>query len=954
MALVKDYLKKTEDLINKYGKKSIVLIQVGAFYEVYGLKDDTTDQITGSDIKEFATSCELAISHKNICVGKKNVVMAGFRDYMIDKYLKKLQTMGYTTAVWNQDEKAAGTTRSLSAVYSPGTYFSSDTVEITNNTMCLWMEKIKTNIIVGISNIDIYTGKSIIFEYQNEYSSTPDIYDELERYISIYNPNEIIIIHNLSESTIIDVINYTSMNKNCTHTYDMESGDQSEISKEIKNCEKQVYQKEIINRFFVNNTFYDYCMNYAIATQSYCFLLNFIYQHNPNLTRNIKEPIFENTSDRMVLANHSLKQLNMINHNDVAGKLSSIATFLNKCKTSMGKRKFNYNLLNPIKNNNKLNSYYDIIEHILKRDDIEHIRELLGTIKDIEKLTRKILIKKATPSELFHLYENLTSIIQLYLLIETDTFMMKHLNNSIKTFSLDIQHLLTDVLNISKCKMIGTLSFDENFIRKGYDQNHDKIVEDSMDSVDKLEGIKVFLNNKVVPFEKNKKHNEYVKIYTTEKMGSTIVATKRRAAILKDQIKHMTDVDIKYFSSFNNSEKMVAFDCSSVEYVQATGANHSIVNKQIKEICNQINYSKTTMINSLDHVYKNLINTLSDNISKLDEIVNFVSIIDFNYCKAYIANKYNYCKPSIIENYEKSFVNQEGLRHPLIENLLQDELYVTNDLVLDKNNLGVLLFGTNAVGKSSFIKALGISIIMAQSGFYVPCKVFSYKPFENMFTRILGNDNIFKGLSSFAVEMIEFKTILSLSNKNSIILGDELCSGTESNSAISIFLAGIDYLYEQSASFIFATHFHEVVELDEVREKNKLLLKHMTVIYDKEKDCLIYDRKLKDGPGQSMYGLEVCKSLHLPDKFLKHAHSIRNKYNKKTSSILSYKTSQYNSSKLKGLCEKCKTSFSDEVHHIHQQKEAASNGFIADKFHKNSVGNLMNVCEKCHYEIHHK
>ncbi len=954
MALVKDYLKKTEELKIKYGEKSIVLMQVGAFYEVYGLKDDTTDHITGSDIKIFATNCELAISHKNICVGKKNVVMAGFRDYMIDKYLKKLQNTGYTTAVWSQDEKAAGTTRSLTAVYSPGTYFSSDTTEITNNTMCLWIEKIKTNIIVGISNIDIYTGKSIIFEYQNEYSSTPDIYDELERYISIYNPNEIIIIHNLSESIIIDIINYTSMNKNCTHTYNMESDDQPETSKEIKNCEKQVYQKEIINRFFENNTFYDYYMNYAIATQSYCFLLNFIYQHNPNLVRNIKEPIFENTSDRMVLANHSLKQLNMIDNNEVTGKLSSISTFLNQCKTTMGKRKFNYNLLNPIINDKKLNDCYDLIEHILKRNDIEVIRDVLGTIKDIEKLTRKILIKKATPSELFHLYENLTSIIQLYSLIETDTFMMKHLNNSIKTFSLDIQHLLTDVLTISKCKMIGTLSFDENFIRKGYDLNHDKIVEDSMDSVDKLEGIKVFLNNKVVPFEKNKKHNEYVKIYTTEKMGSSIIATKRRIAILKDQIKDINTVDIKYFSSFNNSEKIIEFDCETVEYVQTTGANHSIVNKQIKDICNQINYSKNTMISSLDSIYKKLINTLSNNISKLDEIVNFVSIIDFNYCKAYIANKYNYCKPVIISNYEKSFVNQEGLRHPLIENLLQDELYVTNDLVLDKNNLGVLLFGTNAVGKSSFIKALGIGIIMAQSGFYVPCKAFKFNPFKNMFTRILGNDNIFKGLSSFAVEMIEFKTILSLSNKNSIILGDELCSGTESNSAISIFLAGIDYLYEQSASFIFATHFHEVVELDEVREKDKLLLKHMTVIYDKEKDTLVYDRKLKDGPGESMYGLEVCKSLHLPDKFLKHAHNIRNKYNKKTSSILSYKTSQYNSSKLRGFCEKCKTSFSDEVHHIHQQKEAASNGFIADKFHKNSMGNLMNVCERCHNEIHHK
>ena len=143
MALINTYFKDTKDLKEKYGQKSIVFIQVGAFYEVYGLLDPDTNQITGSDISAFSSLCELTISKKNICVGKQNVLMAGVRDYMLDKYLRKMQGFGYTIAVYSQDEKAAGTTRSLTGIFSPGTFFSSESQELTNNTMCLWFEKIK-------------------------------------------------------------------------------------------------------------------------------------------------------------------------------------------------------------------------------------------------------------------------------------------------------------------------------------------------------------------------------------------------------------------------------------------------------------------------------------------------------------------------------------------------------------------------------------------------------------------------------------------------------------------------------------------------------------------------------------------------------------------------------------------------------------------------------------------
>jgi DNA mismatch repair protein MutS len=158
-------------------------------------------------------------------------------------------------------------------------------------------------------------------------------------------------------------------------------------------------------------------------------------------------------------------------------------------------------------------------------------------------------------------------------------------------------------------------------------------------------------------------------------------------------------------------------------------------------------------------------------------------------------------------------------------------------------------------------------------------------------------------------------------------------------------------LYEKKASYIFATHFHEIVQYDEIKSMENMSLKHMSVIYDHDKDCLIYDRKLRDGPGTKTYGLEVCKSLYLPEEFLKKAYSIRNKYFPETRGELSQLSSRYNSSKIKGVCEICKENMGEEIHHLQQQKEADDKGYIGG-FHKNHPANLVSVCHKCHYTLH--
>jgi DNA mismatch repair protein MutS len=188
------------------------------------------------------------------------------------------------------------------------------------------------------------------------------------------------------------------------------------------------------------------------------------------------------------------------------------------------------------------------------------------------------------------------------------------------------------------------------------------------------------------------------------------------------------------------------------------------------------------------------------------------------------------------------------------------------------------------------------------------------------------------------------------------VLGDELCSGTESISATSIFVAGIQKLADVGCSFIFATHLHEIIGYDEITSLHNVGMKHMSVVYDKERDCLVYNRKLEDGPGNNMYGLEVCKSLSLPSDFLENAHNIRMKYHPESGSILDQKGSRYNKKHIVGgMCEKCEINPAVHVHHLVYQNEANEKGVIKKDgllFDKNVEANLLNLCEKCHVGEH--
>lgn len=977
MSLIKEYFELTKRYQDEYGEDTILLMQVGSFFEVYGIYNEKTEIITGSKIVSFSKICELNIVEKNTCVGNDNVMMAGFKDIQIEKYIKKIQGAGYTAVVYAQDEAIKNTTRSLAGIFSPGTYFHTETANLTNSTTCIWVDLVENKVlmkgkfvVVGVANIDIYTGKTNIFQFKETYVNNPTTYDELERFISIYNPSETILITNLPNENELDyIISYSGITSILIHKIHITDEETPKMAR-VKKCEKQPYQKEVLSKFYKFDNYDVFSQNFYehnIATQSFCFLLDFIYQHNPHLVNKISEPIFENCSTRLSLANHSLKQLNIINDGNVKeSKYSCVSQMLNDCLTQMGKRKFLSNILNPICDEVVLQREYNITEYFLsKYDDYNcFLKSTLSTIKDISKTERQIFLKKISPKSFYNLHNNILTIKQIYEKMEADLKVKEYIGIfepnilNVKNFCEEISQFINSNIDLSLAKDLEQIPhFEVNFIKNGIDEELDKKTATLKESEYKLAAISEYLSSLIENKEKKSgKGADYVKIHETEKNSFSLITTSRRCKLLQDALPNeKTKVTLYYNSSASNKQFEFEISKAQFDFEKQSASNNFILNNEINNLCKNISNIKISMKDLITHVYNKFVSNFEKYQTKLETIINYVTIIDVLYTKSAIAKKYNYCKPNIVKS-EKSFVDAKKLRHCLIEKFQTNELYVTNDIVLGDNKTdGILLYGTNAVGKTTIIRALGIAIIMAQAGLYVPCSEFNYMPYKYIFTRIIGNDNIFKGLSTFAVEMSELRTILRLTDENSLILGDELCSGTETQSAISIFVAGIQQLHKCKSSFIFATHLHEIVNYDEITNLDSVKLKHMSVVYDKENDTLVYDRKLKDGPGNSMYGLEVCKSLNLPQDFLDNAYEIRMKYHPESRSLLSLKTSRYNSKKIMGMCEKCGKNMGTEVHHLQHQINADESGFITTSdtiFHKNNLANLMTLCEKCHNEEH--
>jgi DNA mismatch repair protein MutS len=915
--IIDDYLEYSKKYKAKYGDKCIVLMQVGSFFELYSIDDSITD----NDIYNIADICNIQIAKKNkniIEVSVNNPLMAGFPLYTLSKYTQILLNNNYTIVLIEQVTDPPNPERKVTEILSPGNNVLLSNKK-SNYMMVLYYEYIDQFLIVGISGIDLSTGKTFIYEAGSTKKDPEFANDEVFRFVNNYNPSEIIIISSdvFSEEIKSYILKNLNLNNILVH-YKWSNYEYMDIMKKI------VFQKGILEKAFFSKKSMLSIIDvlnlekFDIARISFCCLLQFAYEHNADIIKELQEPqVFENNRYLNIEFNSAL-QLNILGLHNCDKPLIDI---LNRCSTSFGCRAFKERLLMPTVNKNECNKCYDNIDRLLNEDLYKNIRKKLLNILDLERIKRKMVLNKMNPSDWISFHSSLMATQDIFNII--GDFDCKITEN-------DIDHLVKDYNNIIDLEEATKYSLNDKASIGNF------FIEGIYDDVDKL----LFQYNNAFNIIKNfceevnkcgPNDSTVCKLENNDRDGYYILITKKR---YENAIKI-------------NKKLMEQFEKKTL----GTSTNYKLSNNEMDiQSTNICRFNQQIATSVLKYYYDFVSSYVKNNGYIIDKIINYITNIDIACCCARNAREYCYSRPIVCDS-DTSYVSAENLRHPIIERIDESIGYVGNDIHIKED--GVLLYGINASGKSSFMKAIGLNIIMAQAGMFVAARKFEYSPYHHIFTRISGADNIYKGMSSFTVEMTELRNILQRCNKNSLVIGDEICAGTEFISALSIVASGIDTLVKKKASFIFATHLHELTNLKVIKgylECSNIQVKHMHIHID-EKNRIVYDRKLQEGQGSSIYGIEVCKSLDMPNDFMKIAEYTRKEVQGLDNMIINKRRSRYNSKVSMDKCVVCGGK-AEDTHHIKYQALADDNGYIND-FHKNAQHNLVPLCKECHVKEHH-
>ncbi|WP_349674930.1 MutS-related protein [Sulfurovum sp. NBC37-1] len=516
--------------------------------------------------------------------------------------------------------------------------------------------------------------------------------------------------------------------------------------------------------------------------------------------------------------------------------------------------------------------------------------------------------------------------------------------------------VLEETFELNICARFRIEQINDNIFKSGIYPAIDTIVKKQQNEVDKMDSVAEHVE---ALFDKDKLfsgNTKYATVSYLESEGYYLNLTKSRFTLIEKELKNSfvtIDNQHHFFKDFHYKYLKNAVKVQAPLFEEIT---RSYETAQVK----LVSLVKQRYIESLD-MLENRFSLL------LDKLIAFIANIDVAISNAKCSRNMNLSRP-IIE--EGNFYEAIGLRHPIIEANDERGIYVPNDIFLGENNntahnhitlnasngedvYGMLLYGINSSGKSSLMKSIGLSVVLAQAGFFVPAVELRFGLYNKLFTRIVSKDNLYKGLSTFAIEMLELKNIFNRADEHSLVLGDEISQGTETESALAIVSSAILKLISLRSTFIFATHLHQLGNIPQLQNLDHLIFLHLGIRYDEDNDTLIYNRVLQLGQGDSLYGLEFAKSLHMDKGFLQTAQSIRENLNHSGSDIKKLRTqksSKYNKALYLSKCALCDANVED-VHHIAEQKEANQDGQI-DHFHKNHKYNLIPLCKKHHNLVH--
>lgn len=988
---IKYYFELQEEYQKKYGSKTVVIMQIGTFFEVYeyrlpnkklGMSFKLSRDIDQVASYEFAVSLRNKSSEHSI----SNPYMMGFQTIYLDRWKHAILKSGYTIILVEQKKilNEKGKTdirRFISKILTQGTDIdrihhvqplSSKIVSIVIDFQRIEKRHDLSLIICGYSSIDLISGEIIMEE------STSTIDDpllpllKLSRFLSI-RPRELIIRLVYTPSQLKKFSELTSNFFNSYRSY---------LSKYLmlhfykkhsiifrdgipKDYFRASYQKQFLEEVYSQKLTELENLNYEqllCSTSSLICLLEYCNDHDENITKKVSLPKIESNNDskHLFISQSTIIQLNLYDNYYLTmskeySNLDSVLSVINKTRTALGKRYLIKRFTKPYVSRDKIEYFYSSTGELVdgyKVGEKNQINEvflldklysLLGKVPDISFLHRKLLLGNIRFNSLHRLIRAYFTITEIFNTIT------KYQKQKSKGHNLRYIPMLKfkgemKILFVEYVKMMKRI-FDMDAIFKNptvEDNYIDSITPIFQDSIKKYS----FCESDDYLHSKAGWESEYYPLLK-----------------FKENLSAKTSLEYKYDRYYmiitkTESEKIPTGKIK-INSIRGFGANKYNVHSKISEkyCISAGKFRKEYQLQSYK-IFANVLKIINKKYSKVFKpIEKFIAKLDYIVSSAKCAVKNNYCRPKIDSSGVGKYgsINIKDLRHPIVERIIDDE-YIPNNVILGSPKTspnGILLFGCNSSGKSTLTKALGIAIIMAQSGYWVPAKEMIFSPYTSLISRLSGNDNIFKGESSFVVEMKETNTIMRHADKFSMILGDELCRGTESTSGTALTLTTLEFLLQKDCSFIFSTHMHHLPsqpELSKYMSSKDLQICHLGVKYDEIFDMRVYDRKLKEGQGGTMYGIEVAKSVGLPKAFIERSYQIRKRFLKDTvgsTDILPTKRSRYSSNLYVKKCAVCGSHKNLETHHIRPQRDANDIKYIGHVY-RDSKGNMSILCRKCH------
>lgn len=932
--LFQEYLKYNDDHVKIYGVNTVVLYMKGTFYEIYGMPQG--EGWLGPDMRKLEDILNIRLSRtdKSKELSMKNPNMMGVPCDSLLRHQDNLLKAKYTVVMVEQVTSSPNPERRVTAILSPSTIVDGYKQADTNYLLSMYLDVDRTATqakiyTLGISAIDVSTGKNHIHEVKSLPDEEELWLDEVFRIIHIYNPSEIILhAEDLQENKFQGWCHRLQIDPKIVHHNFCQETDFKKIS-----YQNQFYRKVYPDTGTLDPIEYLGLENSTVMRMAHIYMVQFVHEHKIENVRGILRPNYTPPEQIMRLTSNAIHQLYVVDNRVHEGeRFSSLMSLLNQCQTSVGRRLFKERLLNPVVNPEILRERYDQIEKFQENTLYKGCHTSLKNINDIERSFRKMGLGTLTPDGFARLDQSLVFLRVLADLLK-DAYPLSTYN------ALD-----TWMREYNSVFVLSSLEDYEKTEKPMFVKGVSTVIDDFHSDLEiaqkRLECIRARLGNIIDP-----KKKDIVKL-KHDKNGLSLIVTKTRAKTLKQRLENMSSGLL-----FKNNEGITFLKIKNTD-INTTKTNskneEEIYFDYTQKLCNKIEALRLRIYeHSMDLYNKKIDDYYQKNRELYQSLSVFLGTVDLNVCMAKIAIENVYSKPEIVES-DRSFFDATQIRHPLVEKIQTICEYVPNDVRLDES--GILLFGTNACGKSTLMKSIGLAILMAQAGFFVPCQRLRYSPYTQLFTRILNNDNIFRNQSSFQVEISELRSITRNADNRSLVLGDELCSGTETLSAMSIMYAGLVTMAKKKCSYIFTSHLHQLMEVEKVRNIPNLRICHMEVTVTPE-GYLVYNRKLKDGSGTPNYGLVVCNAMDMGSDFDSLANEMHMALTGKNKHLVNIKKSSYNAKVHMDDCGVCGKP-SCEAHHIKEQQSADANGNIGNH-HKNIAHNIVPLCEACHQNVHH-